>query len=51
MVLERILESPFDCMEIKILKEINLEYALKGLLLKVKLQYSGHLMGRTNSLK
>ena len=33
------------------LKEINLEYSLKGLMLKVKLQYFGHLMWRTNSLE
>ena len=34
-----------------ILKEINLEYSLEGLMLKLKLQYFGHLMQRTNSLK
>ena len=34
-----------------ILKEINLEYALEGLLLKLKLQYIGHLMQRANSLE
>ena len=34
-----------------ILKEINPEYSLEGLLLKPKLQYSGHLMGRANSLE
>ena len=33
-----------------ILKEINPEYSLEGLMLKVKLQYSGHLMQRTDSL-
>ena len=33
-----------------ILKEINPEYLLKGLMLKLKLQYFGHLMRRTNSL-
>ena len=33
-----------------ILKEINFEYSLEGLMLKLKLQYSGHLMGRTDSL-
>ena len=33
-----------------ILKEINLEYSLEGLMLKLKLQYFGHLMQRTNSL-
>ena len=34
-----------------ILKEINPEYSLKGLMLKLKLQYSGHLMQRTDSLE
>ena len=34
-----------------ILKEINPEYSLKGLMLKLKLQYFGHLMGRTDSLE
>ena len=34
-----------------ILKEINLEYLLKGLMLKLKLQYSGHLMGRADPLE
>ena len=34
-----------------ILKEINPEYSLEGLMLKVKLQYFGHLMQRTNSLE
>ena len=33
-----------------ILKEINLEYSSEGLMLKLKLQYFGHLMQRTNSL-
>ena len=33
------------------LKEINLEYSLEGLMLKLKLQYSGHLMQRTDSLE
>ena len=32
-----------------ILKEINPEYSLEGLMLKLKLQYFGHLMGRTDS--
>ena len=32
-----------------ILKEISPEYSLKGLILKLKLQYSGHLMGRNDS--
>ena len=34
-----------------ILKEINLEYSFKGLILKLKLQYFGHLMRRTDSLE
>ena len=34
-----------------ILKEINPEYSLEGLLLKLKLQYFGHLMRRANSLE
>ena len=34
-----------------ILKEINLEYSLEGLMLKLKLQYFGHPMRRTNSLE
>ena len=34
-----------------ILKEISTEYSLEGLMLKLKLQYFGHLMRRTNSLE
>ena len=34
-----------------ILDEINLEYSLEGLMLKLTLQYSGHLMGRADSLE
>ena len=34
-----------------ILKEINPEYSLKGLMLKLKLQYFGHLMRKANSLE
>ena len=47
----RRLESPLDCQSI--LKEINLEYSLEGLMLKLKLnlQYFGHLMQRANSLE
>ena len=46
MVLEKTFESPLDCKEIQsvILKEINPEYLLVGLMLKLKLQYFGHLM-------
>ena len=44
---------PLDFEEIKqpILKEINLEYSLEGLMLKLKLQFFGHLMQRANSLE
>ena len=52
VVLEKTLESPLDGTEIKtqsILKEINPEYSLQGLMLK--LQYFGHLMWRANSLE
>ena len=53
VVLEKTLESPLDCKEIKqsILKEINPEYSSEGLMLKLKLQYFGHLMQRTNSFE
>ena len=34
-----------------ILKEISPEYSLEGLMLKLKLQYFGHMMGRTDSLE
>ena len=52
MVLEKTLESPLDCKEIKpILEEISPEYSLEGLMLKLKLQYFGHLMRRTDSLE
>ena len=34
-----------------ILKEISPEYSLEGLMLKLKLQYFGHLMGRTDSFE
>ena len=53
MVLEKTLESPLDCKENKpvILKEINPEYSLEGLIMKLKLQYFGHLMRRDDSLE
>ena len=52
VVLEKTLESPLDCKEItSILKEISPEYSLEGLMLKLKLQYFGHLMGRAYSLE
>ena len=50
MVLEKILQSPLESNQ-SILKEINPEYSLKGLKLKLKLQYFGHLMLRTDSLE
>ena len=52
MVLEKTLESPLDCKEIQPVhqKEINPEYSLEGLMLKLKVQYFGHLIGRTDSL-
>ena len=52
MVLEKALEGPLDCKEIKLvnfLKEINPEYSLEGLMLK--LQYFGHVMQRADSLE
>ena len=51
MVLEKTLQSPLDCKEIQPVhpKEINLEYPLQRLMLKLKLQYFGHLMRRTDS--
>ena len=50
MVLEKTLESPLDSKERSnqsILKEINPEYSLEGLMLMLKLQYFGQLMQRT----
>ena len=52
MVLEKTLEIPLDCKEIQsILKEISPEYSLEGLMLKLKLQYFGHLMQRADSFE
>ena len=53
MVLEKTLESHVDSKEIKPVnpKGINSEYSLKGLMLKLKLQYFGHLMHSTDSLE
>ena len=48
MVLEKTLESPLDCKQ-SILKEISPGCSLDGLLLKLKLQYFGHLMRRADS--
>ena len=53
MVLERTPESPLDCKEIhqSILKEIGPGCSLEGMMLKLKLQYFGHLMQRVDSLE
>ena len=53
MVLEKTLESPLDCKEIQpvILKETSPGCSLEGLMLKLKLQYFGHLRRRTDSLE
>ena len=64
MVLEKTLESPLDCKEIQpvhskgdqrsnqsILKEISPGCSLEGMMLKLKLQYFGHLMQRVDSLE
>ena len=54
MVLEKTLENlPWTARRSNqsILREISPEYSLEGLMLKLKLQYSGHLMGRTYSLE
>ena len=48
--MEKTLESPLDCQE-SILEEIRPEFSLEGLMLKLKLQYFHHLMGRTDSLE
>ena len=44
-MLDKALDNLLDC------KEINPEYSLEGLMMKVKLQYFGHQMGRANSLE
>ena len=44
-MLEKTLENPLD------FKEISPEYSLEGLMLKLKLQYFGHLIRRTDSLE
>ena len=53
MVLEKTLESPLDCKEIQPVhpKGNHPEYSLEGLMLKLKLQYFGHLMRRTDSFE
>ena len=53
MVLEKTLESPLDCKEIQPVhpKGNSPEYSLEGLMLKLKLQYLGHLMRKTDSFE
>ena len=53
MVLEKTLESPLDCKETQPvhLKEISPGISLEGMMLKLKLQYFGHLMRRVDSLE
>ena len=52
-MLEKTLESPLNCRRSNqsILKEINPKYSLEGLMLKLKLQYFGHFMGRADSFE
>ena len=53
MVLEKTLQNPLGTKEIKPVnpKKMNPEYSLEGLMLKLKLQYLGHLIRRANSLE
>ena len=53
VVLEKTPKSPMDCKEIQPVhpKEIGPEYSLEGLMLKLKLQYFGHLMQRNDSFE
>ena len=53
VVFEKTLESPLDCRRSNqwILKQIRPEYSLEGLMLKLKLQYFGHLKWRTDSFE
>ena len=53
VILEKTLESPWTARRSNqsILKKINLEYSLEGLILKLKLQYFDQLMQRANSLE
>ena len=47
-MLEKTLESPLNCKEIQ---PVSPEYSLERLMLKLKLQYFGYLMGRTDSFE
>ena len=52
VVLEKTLESPLDCKEIKqVNPKVNQPWIFIGRMLKLKLQYFGHLIGRTDSLE
>ena len=53
LVLKKTPKSPLDCKEIKPVnpKEINPEYSLERLMLKLKFQYFGHLMRKTDSFE
>ena len=53
MVLEKTLENPLDCKEIQLVhpKGDQSWVFMEGLMLKLKLQYFGHLMGRVDSLE
>ena len=53
VMLEKTLESPLDCKEIQPVhpKEISPEYSLEGLMLRLKLQYFGHLIQKTDSFE
>ena len=53
IVLEKTLESPLDCKEIKLVnpKGNNPDYSLKGLMVNLKFQYFGHLMRQADSLE
>ena len=50
-MLEKTLERPLDCKDQSILKEISPGCSLEGMLLKLKLQYFGHLLRRIDSLE
>ena len=53
MVLEKTLESPLDCKEIELVnpKGNHPKYSMEGIMLKLKLQYFGHMMRRTDLLE
>ena len=52
MVLEKTLESPLDCKEIQpVHSKGDPGCSFEGMMLKLKLQYFGHLMGRVDSLE